>query len=352
MKLNPEALRLLTASIFSGAGCRQEEARCIADHLVEANLAGYDSHGVIRAPTYVQWLNEGKVVANCDLQVVIDTDSFTVADGQRGFGQWLGKQGLDIGIRKCQEHGMAVVGLRNCGHLGRIGHWSEMAAQAGLIGLHFVNSSGFGMFVVPSGGRDPRLSVNVVSVGIPVQGRSPLILDIAAAAAAEGRLQVARNQGVPVPDGWIVDAGGNPTNDPNEFYGPPRGAILPLGGHKGYGLGLVIDLLAGALAGGGCSSGGKTQLEQSMLGIYIDPDRLDSDGRIPDEIRRYVDFVKTSRPTVPNGEVLIPGEGAERNRVERRSGLEIDDSTWSQITETARACGVDDALIKAAQMVV
>ena len=92
MKLNPEALRLLTASIFSGAGCRQEEARCIADHLVEANLAGYDSHGVIRAPTYVQWLNEGKVVANRDLQVVIDTDSFTVADGQRGFGQWLGRQ--------------------------------------------------------------------------------------------------------------------------------------------------------------------------------------------------------------------------------------------------------------------
>lgn len=350
MKFDPEALKLLTTEIFFAAGCRHEEAACIADHLIEANLAGYESHGVIRVRSYIQWLNEGKVVANRDLQLVVDTDTLTVADGGRGFGQWLGKQGLDISIRKCRKHGMAVLGLRNCGHLGRIGHWSAMAANAGLVGLHFVNSSGFGMFVVPAGGRDPRLSVNVISAGIPVQGRAPVILDIAAAAAAEGRLQVARNQGVPVPDGWIVDADGVPTNDPNEFYGPPRGAILPLGGHKGYGLGLVIDLLAGALAGGGCSSAGKTQLEQSMLGIYIDPDRLDSDGQIPAEIRRYVDFVKTSRPTQPNGEVLVPGEGAERRRVERRSGLKIDESTWTQIVETARACGVDNPLIEAAQI--
>ena len=348
MKLIPEMLTRLTADIFSGAGCGREEANCIADHLVEANLAGYDSHGIIRVPSYVQWLREGKVIANRDLQIVIDTQTMTVADGQRGFGQWLGKQGVDIGISKCRETGMAVVGLRNCGHLGRIGHWSEMAAHAGLIGIHFVNSSGFGMFVVPTGGRDPRLSVNVISAGIPVKNRNPLILDISAAAAAEGRLQVARNEGASVPDGWILDADGNPTNDPNEFYGPPRGAILPLGGHKGYGLLLVAELLAGAIAGGGCSSEGKTQLEQSMLGIYIDPNRMDSDNRIADEILRYVEFVKTSRPTNPNGEVMIPGEIAARTRDKRRSGLEIDEATWGQIAETARTCGVDISHLESA----
>ena len=186
MNLKPEPLKQLAAAIFASIGCGAEEAECIADHLAVANLAGYDSHGLIRIPTYVEWFNQGKVLPNRDLRILIDTDTMTVADGQLGFGQWLGKQAVDIGIEKCTEQGMAVVGLRNCGHLGRVGHWSEIAAEAELIGLHFVNSTGFGMFVVPAGGRDPRLSVNPISVGIPVPGGTPLIVDVSTAAVAEG----------------------------------------------------------------------------------------------------------------------------------------------------------------------
>jgi uncharacterized oxidoreductase len=220
-----------------------------------------------------------------------------------------------------------------------------MAVEAGLIGLHFVNSTGFGMFVVPAGGRDPRLSVNPISVGVPVPGGSPVILDISTAAIAEGRLQVARNAGDTVPDGCILNADGEPTNDPNEFYGPPRGAILPLGAHKGYGLSLVVELLAGAVAGGGCSAEGKSQLEQGMLGIYIDPGKLDTDDRIGPEIRRYLDFVKSSRPSQSGGDVRVPGERAHRNKKVSGATLDVDATTWRQVTETAALCDVDETLI-------
>ncbi|MDA1050992.1 MAG: malate/lactate/ureidoglycolate dehydrogenase [Planctomycetota bacterium] len=349
--LQPETLKTLISDLFVRAGCGDEEAAVIADHLVEANLAGHDSHGVIRTPIYLQWMNEQKAFAGKSLEIVVDSGPLVVADAGLGFGQWTGRQAVAIGVQRCREHGVSVVALRNAAHLGRIGTWAELAAAEGLVSFHFVNTTGLGMFVVPSGGRDARLSVNPVCVGIPIAGRRPIILDIAAAATAEGKLKVARNKGVPVPDNTIVDADGKPTNDANDFYGPPGGrpigAILPFGGHKGYGLGLVAEILAGALTGGGCSAPGKTLLEQGMLSIYVDPIKLCSPGPLFEEMRRYVDFVKTSRPTTPDGEVLVPGEVEDRNRAARRSGLELDDATWAQIIEAAESVGVTRELIEA-----
>ncbi|REJ89625.1 MAG: Ldh family oxidoreductase [Planctomycetota bacterium] len=347
MLADPNALKAMTGRIFSAIGCADAEARCIADHLVEANLAGHDSHGVIRVTPYLEWFRAKKVFAGRTLEVVCETDTLTVADGGLGFGQWIGKQAVDIGISKCRTQGCAIFALRNSGHLGRIGHWAEMAAEAGLVSLHFVNTSGLGMHVVPAGGKDRRLSVNPVTAGVPIEGARPVILDIAAAATAEGKLKVARNQGIPVPDGWIVDVDGNPTNDPNVFYGPPQGAILPLGGHKGYGLGLVADLLAGALSGGGCSDEGKDRLEQSMFSVYVDPLRLQSADAFFGEVRRYVDFVKSSRPLVPGGEVLVPGEVEDRARAARGTGLELDEATWGQLVEAARTCEVAEEVVEA-----
>ena len=350
--LQPDLLKRVIADLFARAGCGDEEAIVIADHLVEANLVGHDSHGVIRAPIYLQWMNEGKVFAGKSLKIIVDAGSLVVADACLGYGQWTGRQAVTIGVEKCREHGVAIVALRNAAHLGRIGTWAEIAAREGLVSLHFVNTTGLGMFVVPTGGRDARLSVNPVCVGIPIEGRDAIVLDIAAAASAEGKLKVARNKGVPVPDDTIVDADGNPTNDANDFYGPPGGrpvgAILPFGGHKGYGLGLVAEILAGALTGGGCSIPGKTLLEQGMLSIYVDPLKLQTDGSMFDEIRRYVDFVKDSRPTTPDGEILVTGEIENRNRTTRSNGLELDDTTWGQIVEAAKSVGVEDNLIDSA----
>jgi len=346
-----EPMKALMTSFFMLAGCSQDEAREIGDHLVEANLAGHDSHGVIRASSYLDWMRKGHVFPGRELKILIDTETITVADAQLGFGQWMGRQAIAIGVEKCREHGVAVVALRNSAHLGRIGTWAEKAAAEGIISLHFVNTTGLGMFVVPAGGRDARLSVNPICIGIPVEGRAPILLDIAAAAAAEGKLKVARNKGIPVPENTIVDAEGNPTTNANDFYGPtagrPVGAILPFGGHKGYGLGLIAEILAGALTGSGCSASGKTQLEQGMLSIYIEPLRLGEPGPLQDEIRRYIDFVKTSRPVDRTGEVLIPGEIEERNRAQRRMEFQIDDITWTQVVEAARFVGLADDAISA-----
>lgn len=352
MKLKPDALKTMVARLFAGVGCAGGEADVIADHLVEANLAGHPSHGVIRAPIYLQWLREEKVIAGQSLKIVVDTDTLTVADAQLGFGQWTGKQSVEIGIRKCRNQGVSLVALRNSAHLGRIGTWAEMAAAEGLVSLHFVNTTGLGMFVVPVGGKEARLSINPVCVGIPVEGEAPIILDIAAAATAEGKLKVARNKGVSVPDDTILDANGQPTNNANDFYGPPGGrpvgSILPFGAHKGYGLGLVAEILAGALTGGGCSTTGKKQLEQGMLSIYVDPGQLGSPGPLFEEISRYVDFVRSSEPIDPNRPVMVPGEVEGQNRAAQSDGVDLDETTWAQLVDAAKSSGVPDELIDAA----
>ncbi len=348
MQLCPDSGQRLIAAIFANSGCGTDEAVCIAEHLVEANLAGHDSHGVIRVPIYIEWLAAEKVFANQNVTITSDSGALLGTDGGLGFGQWIGKQAVDLGIERCREHGVAIVALKNSGHLGRIGHWSEQAARAGLISLHFVNTSGLGMLVVPAGGIDRRLSVNPVSIGVPIEGKPPVILDIAAAATAEGKLKVARNKGVPVPEGWIVDADGRPVTDANEFYGPPQGAILPMGGHKGSGLGVMVELLGGALTGIGCSVAGKTRLEQGMLGIYIDPAKLQSAETLFPEITRYIEWVKSSRPADPAAPVLVPGEMEDRNRAQRENGIELDATTWSQLTETAKNGGVAADVIQVA----
>ncbi len=349
MKFQAQPLERLIAAIFAAAGSRTEEADDIAAHLVKANLVGHDSHGVIRTPIYIRWLREGKVFANRELKILFDSEAMALVDGQLGYGQSIGKQLVRMGTEKCRAMGVSVIALRNSGHLGRIGHWAELAAESGLISLNFVNTSGLGMFVVPAGGIDRRLSVNPVTMGVPVVGNHPVILDIAAAATAEGKLKVARNKGVPVPDGWIVDAEGNPTNDANEFYGPPFGAILPMAAHKGYSLGFMVELLAGALTGGGSSRDGKTLLEQGMLSVFIDPTKLPTYEFFAEDVVRYIDYVKSSRPAAPGGEVLAPGDIEARNFRQRMSqGLELDETTWQQIVDTATAEGVAEQIIDAA----
>ncbi|MCP4174702.1 MAG: malate/lactate/ureidoglycolate dehydrogenase [Fuerstiella sp.] len=339
-------LRRLVSGIFAANGSEQSEAELIGDHLVEANLAGHDSHGVIRTPIYIQWLRNGDVVANRQLKIIHEMDSLALVDGQQGYGQSIGMQIVELGLKKCQRHGAAVVAVRNSGHLGRIGHWAELAADAGCVSLHFVNTSGKGMFVVPAGGVEPRLSVNPVTIGVPVEGRPHIILDIAAAAAAEGKLKVARNAGNLVPDNWILDANGQPTSDPNAFYGPPMGAILPIAGHKGYGLSFMVELLAGALTGNGCSQKGKTRLEQGMLSIFVDPSQLPVQNFFGPDAARYIDFVKSCKPATAGNPVLVPGEVEVERRQERTdNGIELDNKTWQQIVASAQECGVSQSLI-------
>jgi uncharacterized oxidoreductase len=342
MKIPHDRLQNLVSAIFAAAGCRPPENERIAHYLVESNLVGHDSHGVIRVPIYIQWLREGKVLANQELRVVFQNDCIAIVDGQFGFGQTMGEKAMELGLAKVRKQGVAVVALRNPGHLGRIGDWAEMAAKAGILSLHFVNTSGMGILVAPFGGIERRLSANPVAAGIPIPGKPPLIWDISTSTIAEGKIKVALNKGVPVPDNCLIDPEGKPTNDPKVFYGPPSGAILPFGGHKGFGLGILAEVLAGALTGNGCSNPAKAdRLTNGMLTILLDPAVFQREQDFAAEVNRFIDYVRSSKKTSPQSEILMPGEIEERNRDRRRrEGIELDDKTWSQIFATAKSLHV------------
>jgi uncharacterized oxidoreductase len=344
MKFQPERLHELTAAIFRSAGCDPPEATRIAAHLVEANLVGHDSHGVIRVASYVQWLRTGKVHAGRTLQVVFENEVIAVVDGQFGFGQTIGEQAMRLGIEKCARHGVAVIALRNSGHLGRIGDWPLQVAEAGKLSLHFVNTSGAGILVAPFGGINRRLSANPIAAGVPVQNAPPLLLDISACTIAEGKIKVALNKGVSVPENCIIDSAGRPTTDPRVFYADPPGAILSIAGHKGYGLAVICEALAGALTGGGCSNPANAdRVVNGMLSIVIDTSFFQADATFLGEIDRFITWVKSSAKATPDGEILMPGEIEERTKARRlRDGIDIDKTTLSQLREAARSVGLDD----------
>ena len=340
MKTVPAArLTDLVATIMHAAGCSVEESHTIARRLVDSNLVGHDSHGVIRVSKYLEWMRAGWLKPNQPPTLVFDSGTLAIVDGNRGFGQVIGEYAMKLGIAKAAQKGIAMIGLRNCGHLGRLGDWAEMAADAGQVSLHFLNTSG-AQRVAPYGGSDRRLSTNPLAIGVPVAGGDPAILDITTSTVAEGKLMVAVNKGESVPDGWIVDKDGKPTIDPRDFYA--GGALLTIGAHKGSGLSIITDLLAGAITTGKSSDPEDTVLRNNMLSILIAPAVYDAGGGVAREAARFIEFVKASPPAKPGEPVKAPGEVERATRKQRlASGVPIDDTTWSDLTTAAQSVGID-----------
>src|SRR5947209_7440022 len=314
MNLRHDRLKRLIATIFQSAGCFEQEAERIGHYLVEANLVGHDSHGVIRVPPYVQWLNDGKIFANKHIEVVFENDAVAIVDGQFGFGQVIGEEATKLGIAKAGKHGVAVIALRNSGHLGRIGDWALMAAHANKVSLHFVNTSGGGILAAPFGGVNRRLSANPIAAAVPVRDGAPIILDISTCAIAEGKVRVALNKGVRVPDNCLLDGHGQPTNEPRAFYGPPPGAILPFGAHKGYGLSIIVEMLAGAMTGGSCSNPETKHVSNNMFTILMDPGFFQASEEFSGEVARFVAYVKSAAKADRRGDILMPGQPDERRK--------------------------------------
>ncbi len=308
---------------------------------------GTNSHGVIRLREYLPWLAEGKVRAGRQAQTVHETPLSLLVDGDLGFGQVIAEEAMAAAVAKAVAGGMALLAIRNTGHLGRIGHWAERAAEHGLVSLHFVNTTGFGVLVAPFGGREPRLSANPFAIGVPRDGLPPLILDISTASIAEGKIKVAQNAGKPLPKGSVVDGGGRPTTDPNAFYGPPRGAILPFGGHKGYALSVMIEALAGALSGAGCTGDAPDRvaaLVNNMTSILIRPDIFGADAAMKEELNTFEAWLKSATPTGTDGAILLPGELERRTREAReRDGIPIDATTLAELRAAADRHGSSHA---------
>jgi uncharacterized oxidoreductase len=328
----------LVTAIMRGAGCKPPEAATIARRLVDSNLVGHDSHGVIRVSKYLEWMRSGWLHANQKPAVVFENDSLAIVDGNRGFGQVVGEFAGALGTTKAARSGIALIGLRNCGHLGRVGDWAELAAESGQVSIHFLNTSA-AQRVAPFGGSDRRLSTNPITIGIPVAGGDPVIMDVTTSMVAEGKLTVAVNRGERVPEGWIIDRHGRPTTEPKDFY--DGGALLTVGGHKGSGLSIVTDLLAGAIVTGKSSDPADSVLCNNMLSIYIAPDVYDAGHSVQAEIARFLAWVKGSPPVRADTPVLLPGEVERQTRTERSArGIPIDDKTYADLLAVAESTGI------------
>lgn len=338
MVFKKEHLTRAIEAIVAAGGSEPREARLVAENLVMANLTGHDSHGIGMMPRYVEALMEGGLVVNRKPETKLDAGALLVLDGLMGYGQTIGFEATRIAIARARQQGSAIVALANSHHLGRIGHWAEMAVAEGLISMHFVNVQSFAR-VAPFGGADRRFGTNPVCIGIPLPGEPPFLLDMATSAVAQGKLRVAHNKGARVPPGWLIDDKGNSTDDPRWGVLQPLGAMLTFGEHKGYGLAMACELLGGALTGGGVTSyDNKTRRRvlNGMLSILIDPQRLGTADAFARDARSFLDWLRESRPAPGFDRVRIAGEPERETRAAReRDGIPVDDETWNEIRAAA-----------------
>jgi uncharacterized oxidoreductase len=345
-------LEALVRGIFIAADCDEAEASRIAVHLLGANLAGHDSHGVVRVPRYVEWCEAGYVLRDQTAAVVTDGGSFAVLDGKFGFGQTVAPQAVALGIERASKNGICITALRNAGHIGRVGDYSEAAIRAGLISIHFVNVAG-SVLVAPFGGVERRFSTAPFSVGVPLPGR-PLVLDFATSLVAEGKVLVASNGGKTLPDNALIEPDGRMSADPHTLYGPydavgPRdaskgaGAIRAFGDHKGSGLAFMCEMLGGALTGGGTSGpvDKRARIANGMLSIFISPRHFGTQAEFERMGLAYAEWVAGCQPAEAGGTVKLPGEPEAATRADRLAhGVPLPEAAWANIQATARRLGV------------
>ena len=321
-------------AVVAAGGSEPREARLVAENLVMANLLGHDSHGVGMIPRYVAALLEGGLSANRHPRITLDAGTLLALDGCQGYGQVIGLEAMELAIERARRHGSCVMTLANSHHLGRIGHWAEMAVAHGLVSIHFVNVISHAR-VAAHGGADARFGTNPMCVGIPLPGEPPFLLDMATSAVAQGKMRVAHNKGEKVAPGLLIDDRGNPSDDPRYAVVPPLGAILPFGGHKGYGVALACELLGGALSGGGTwhyAQSSKQRVLNGMLAVVIDPARLGTGAQFAAESREFLAWLRGSAVAPGLDKVRIAGEPEREMRARReKEGIPVDETTWAEI---------------------
>ncbi len=346
LRIQAPRLEARVLALFMALGCPEETAAAIASHLVAANLLGHDSHGVSLIPLYVRMVEEGKVDPRRRVALQSLGPSLLVADAGRSFGQAAAREAIAAAVEATRESGLALLALRDSHHVGRIGHWAEQCAEAGFASLHLVNVVHSPPVVAPWGGAEPRLHTNPFCIGVPRADAPPLILDFATSRVAQGKFRIAVARGTEVPEGYLIDHLGQPTRDPTAAYGSettPMGALLPFGEHKGFGLGLLCDLLAGA-ACGARSIHEETVVDgiyvNNMLSIVFDMDRFGAPDRRNREIDALIAYVRSSAASA-EGPVRLPGEGGRARREARlEQGIPVDRATWSLLVEQFDRYGV------------
>ncbi len=337
-----DVLREFVYDMYIAAGGVEEDARIVSDHVVDSNLAGHDSHGVINAPTYVNEMLGGASTGK--LEIVRETPSSAVIDANGALGMVAACKGMALAIEKARTNTIGAVGLHGCGHAGRMGDYPPRAAREGMIGIILLN--GGGQLMHPFGGSARRLPPNPIAIAVPRKNGEPLMLDMTTTVVAGGKvlLKAARNE--KMPEGWMIDREGNAVTDPSALRDCPDGsAIMPLGGfqfgHKGFGLGFMIDAIAGGLSWAGCSQANPTRGASGIVMIAIRIEDFIDLEVYREEIEALIDWVKSS-PRLPGVEdIYVPGEFEILSREERlKTGIPIEDKTWNKLVETASSFGV------------
>jgi hydroxycarboxylate dehydrogenase B len=343
VNIKPQRARDLVAAIVLASGSPEAEAHGLAENLVDANLTGHDSHGVSMLPLYLEMVRAGTMALGASPTIVAETAATLVVDGNRGYGQTIMAQATDLLCAKAKKAGAAVLALRNTHHIGRIGAWAERAAAQGFATIFLVDVAGVDAKVAPHNGRDARLGTNPICFGFPRQGLPPVVADMATSVVAVGKVRVALNKGEAIPPGQVIDSEGKESTDPATMFRDPMGALLTMGGHKGYAISAMLELFAGALAGGmtiATLTPSEKRIVNNCVAVAIDPDAFGTRDTMTAEAGRLEAWLKASPPR--GGEkVLLPGEPELEARCARAHALPVDSGTWKLLEDLAASYGID-----------
>lgn len=340
--LSASALRTYARATLDAVGAPEDIAAAVADHLVEANLTGYDSHGLHLLPVYLEDVRNGEIIPSARPLVIREGPAHALVSGERGFGQATGAFAMDVAIRIAGQSGIAIVGIERVHHLGRMGHYAEQANRAGCASMTFTSGLGGAIQAAPYGGTRSTYGANPISAGFAASGDADLVVDYATTAVAGGKVMLARTAGVPLPTGVLVDQEGKPTTDPEDMY--RGGSLLPFGGHKGYALALFCELMGRVLVGSDTGSDavvwGDRFGRSGATFIAIRQDVFRRDGEAATAAAATFAHVRRSPAADPASPVRTPGEREARTRRERaESGIRLPRGTVEALASAAERVG-------------
>jgi LDH2 family malate/lactate/ureidoglycolate dehydrogenase len=339
---SPDRLRTIAGKLLQGAGASEEEATVIARHTIDSNLAGHDSHGIMLVPTYIDRIKRDHITPGAPFEVTRDSTVATVIDGHWGFGYVVSERAMQMTIDKAREHGVAATTVFRQSHVGRVADYPLMAAREGMIGLMTADSGRSAKAVVPFGGKETRLGTNPICIAMPSNLEGPLYVDMATAAVANGKVNVALARDESIPEGWVQDKDGNPTTDPHALAA--GGGLLPLGGregYKGYGLSVMVEILSGILPGLGFGHEPSGRHNDGCFMAAFNVEAFLPLEQFKREVTEFAAYLK-STPLAPGfSEIYYPGEieyiNTQRNLKE---GVFVEDSTWAKLTALAEEYGL------------
>ena len=335
----------ISRTLFRAAGATEHEAKIVTDELIESNLMGIDSHGIMRIAQYLNQIGEGQIKPAAPIETVFETDNSAIVDCNSNFGMVCAEKMTRIVIEKAKNNGVAIAASRHCNHVGRLGSYTQKIAEEGFFGFAAVNSSRHGHFVAPFGGAEGRLATNPLSYAVPTSG-DPILLDMSTSMMAEGKIRIMLQQGKKLPDMCVLDAEGNFTDDPAKFYGPPKGTILPLGGtmgYKGFGLGLLVEILGSAISGVMLTPDGeKDKYINGLFMLAINPGIFGTPNEFASHIDMLKNYILSSKPQAGTEGVVMPGElDFKTKRRRAANGIPVEEITWRSIVEAGKIFGVD-----------